>query len=123
MAVLPPVGFRRRVAEAFQLGQRLGQLRGVVLGIDDRVAPAVVDDQAGREPVIAESRRRLASSRPAVMPPCVLAVDDLLQARNDVRMAMLAQLHHDPAAAHFVGHGAGGAGAGEGVEDEVAAQV
>jgi hypothetical protein len=30
MAVLPPLRFRRRVGEAFQLGQRLGQLRGVV---------------------------------------------------------------------------------------------
>jgi ribosomal protein S5 len=46
-----------------------------------------------------------------------------LQARNDVGVAMLAQLHHDPAAAHLVGDGAGGAGAGEGVEDEVAGLV
>jgi hypothetical protein len=34
-------------------------------------------------------------------------------------VAVLAKLHHDPAAAHLVGDGAGGAGAGEGVEDEV----
>lgn len=32
-------------------------------------------------------------------------------------MAVLAQLDHDPAAAHFVGDRAGRAGAGEGVED------
>jgi len=35
-------------------------------------------------------------------------------------VAMFAEFNHDPAAAHFVGDGAGGAGAGEGVEDEVA---
>ena len=35
-------------------------------------------------------------------------------------LAMFAQLDHDPAAAHFVGDCAGGAGTGEGVEDEVA---
>jgi hypothetical protein len=50
----------------------------------------------------------------------VLPVDDLFQARDDVRVAVLAQLDHDPAAAHFVGDGAGGAGTGEGVEDQVA---
>jgi hypothetical protein len=33
---------------------------------------------------------------------------------------MLAELHHDPAAAHLVRDGAGGAGAGEGVEDDIA---
>jgi hypothetical protein len=33
---------------------------------------------------------------------------------------MFAQLDHDPAAAHLVGDCAGGAGTGEGVENEVA---
>ena len=50
----------------------------------------------------------------------VFAVDDLLQARDNMGMAVLAQLHHDPAAAHLVGDGAGSAGTSEGVEDEVA---
>jgi hypothetical protein len=50
----------------------------------------------------------------------VLAVDDFFQAWNDVGVAVLAQLDHDPAAAHLAGHGAGGTGTGKGVEDEVA---
>ena len=54
------------------------------------------------------------------MPPGSCAVDDLLQARNDVRVAVLAQFDHDPAAAHLVGDRAGGAGASEGVENQVA---
>ncbi len=36
---------------------------------------------------------------------------------------MLAEFDHDPAAAHLVGDGAGRAGAGEGVEHEVAGVV
>ena len=54
------------------------------------------------------------------MPPWILAVDDLFQTRNDVRVAVLAQFHHDPAPPHLVGDCAGRAGTGEGVEDEVA---
>jgi hypothetical protein len=54
------------------------------------------------------------------MPPGSVAVNDLLQARHDVGMTVLAQLDHDPAAAHFVRDRASCAGAGEGVEDEVA---
>ena len=73
----------------------------------------------GRKPVVAE---------PAAAFPAhglgdaalVLAVDDLLQARDDVRVAVLAEFDHDPAAAHLVGDCAGRAGTGEGVEDQVA---
>ncbi len=50
----------------------------------------------------------------------VFAIDDFLQTWDDVRMAMLTEFNHDPAAAHFVGDCAGGAGASEGVENEVA---
>ena len=39
----------------------------------------------------------------------VAAVDDLAQAGDDVGVAMLAQLDHDPAPPHLVGDGAGGA--------------
>jgi len=53
----------------------------------------------------------------------VFVIDHFLEAGDDVRVAVLAKLDHDPAAAHFVGNGAGGAGTGEGVEDEVAGEV
>ena len=36
-----------------------------------------------------------------------------------MRVAVLAEFHHDPATAHLVRDRAGGAGAGERVEDEV----
>lgn len=42
------------------------------------------------------------------------------QARDDVRVAMITQLHHDPAAAHLVRHCTGCAGTGERVKNQVA---
>ncbi len=118
MPVLPPLRFGRRVGKAFQLAQRLGEMRGVVLGIDDRVAPAVIDDQAGRKLVVAETAAALPIHCLADA-ALVFTVDDLLQARNDMSVAVVSQFDHDPAAAHFVRDCAGGAGTGEGVKDEV----
>jgi len=117
--VLPPLHLGRRVSKAFQLAQGFGQLRSVVFGIDDRIAPAVVDDQAGRKAVITKTATALpvCTCRDAAL---VFTVDDLFETRDDVRMAMLAQLDHDPAATHFVGDCAGRAGTGEGIQDEVA---
>ena len=37
----------------------------------------------------------------------IFAVDYLPEPRNDVRVAVLAELDHDPAAAHLLSHGAG----------------
>ncbi len=50
----------------------------------------------------------------------MLTVDDFLQARDAMRAGVVTHLNADPAAAHLVGHGGCGAGAEEGVEDEVA---
>ncbi|OIQ86933.1 hypothetical protein GALL_311920 [mine drainage metagenome] len=49
----------------------------------------------------------------------LLAVDDLLQARDAMGAGMVAHLDTDPATAHLVGHGGCGAGAEKGVENEV----
>ena len=86
---------------------------------DDPVAEAIFFQQRRREAVIPE---------PAAALPIdclcdatlVFAVDDLLEARDDMGMAMLAQLHHDPAPAHLVGNRPGRARTGEGIEDEIA---
>ena len=75
-----------------------------------------MDDQRGREAVVAETAAAL-PARAFRNAALVLAIDDLLQARDDMRVAVLAQFDHDPAAAHLVGDGAGGAGTGEGVEN------
>ena len=81
---------RWRVAEAFQLAHRLGQHRGVVLLVDHPVAPVSCLQQRRRQPVVAETAAALpvACLRDAAV---ILAVDDLLQPRDDVRVAVLAQ--------------------------------
>ena len=119
MAVLPPQRLAGRIGKALQLAHGRRQHGRVVRGVDDQIAPAVGGQQRGGQFVIAKAAAAL-PARGLRHPAGVLPVDDLLQARNDVRVAVLAQLHHDPAAAHFVSDGAGGAGTGEGVQDEVA---
>ena len=118
-AVLPVVRVAGGVGEALQLADRRRQHFGVVVFVDDPLAPAVLLQQAGGEAIIAEAAAAFPIHGLADA-TLVVAVDDLFQARNDVRVAVLTQLDHDPAAAHFVGDGAGGAGTGEGVEDTVA---
>ena len=49
----------------------------------------------------------------------LLAFDDFRQPRQAVGFRVIAHLDADPAAAHLVGDGRGGAGAEEAVEDEV----
>ena len=77
MAVLPVDGLARRVGEAFELAQRLGQHRGVVLLVDDPVAPAVLLKQRRREPVVAETAAALPADGLGDAAG-ILAVDDLL---------------------------------------------
>ncbi|MBT9137293.1 MAG: hypothetical protein DDT34_02381 [Firmicutes bacterium] len=111
IAEFPPIDFRWRVSKAFELAQRFCKLNRVVVRVNDGIAPTVVHDQAGSELVVTKAAATAPVHRLAD------AVDDLLQARDDVGVAVLAQLHHDPAAAHLVGDCAGGAGAGEGIEN------
>ena len=80
----------------------------------------------------ARSRQRPSAPRVAkrkAPPPCqldvlgdptLLALDDLDHARRGMAAGMVPHLDPDPAAAHLVRHGRRGAGAEEGVENEVA---
>ena len=63
MPVLPVDRVARRIGEALQLAQRLGQHRGVVLLVDDPVAPLVLLQQRRREPVVAETAAALPAHR------------------------------------------------------------
>ena len=102
-----------------KLSERLGEHGGVVGLVDDPVAPLVLFQERRGEVVVAEAAAPLPTHalRDAAG---VLAVDHLLQTRDDVGVAVLAQLYHDPAPPHLVGNGTSGSGPGEGVEDEVA---
>ena len=114
----PVMRLGRRVGEAHQLAHGLGQHRGVELAADHPIVPAVLFQQRRGEAVVAEAAAALPADGLGDAAG-IVAVDHLLQARDDVGVAVLAQLDHDPASPHLVGDGAGGAGTGEGVENEV----
>jgi hypothetical protein len=80
--------------------------------IDDPIAPLVFFEQRRRQPVITKAAAALPVDglRNAAR---VCAVNYFFQARNDVRVTVFAEFDHDPAAAHFMGNCAGGAGTGE----------
>lgn len=119
VALLPVEGFGWGVGEAFEFAEGLGEHFGIVGFVDDPVVPMVFFEEGGGEVVVAEAT--------AALPiyglgnaAGVLAVNDFLQAGDDVGVAVIAKFDHDPATVHFVGDGACGAGTCEGVEDEVA---
>ena len=49
----------------------------------------------------------------------IFAIDYLLQPRNDVSVAVLAEFDHDPAAMQFVRDSASCAGASKRIEDQI----
>ncbi|MNG12493.1 hypothetical protein D3C84_961060 [compost metagenome] len=114
----PEMILARRILEAHMLAHGFGQHFRVVDRIDHPVAPLILFQQRRCQTQIAEATAALPADRLADA-ALILAVDHLLQARHDMGMTVLAQLDHDPAATHLVGHRTRGAGAGEGVEDEV----
>ncbi len=110
--MLPVKRIAGRIGKPFQFAQSLGQHAGIVGFVDDPVAPVVFFQQRRRQPVVAESAAAFPVDRLGNAAR-VIAVNDLLQPRNDMGVAMIAQFHHDPAPAHLLGHCAGGAGASE----------
>ncbi len=88
MAMLPIDGIARRIGEAFQLTDRLGQHGGVVGLVDDPVAPLVFLQQRRSQAVIAEPATAFPTDRLSDT-TLVLAINDLLEPGDDVRVAML----------------------------------
>src|SRR6516225_4568311 len=98
----PVVGVAWRVCEALKLAHGFGKHRGVVLFADHPVSEFVPLQHRRCQPPIAESPAALPAHRIGDA-TSILSVDYLLQTRDDVRLAMIAKLDHDPAAAHLVG--------------------
>ena len=90
MALLPIDAIARRVGEAFQLARSPAPAsRRHILAGDNLPAPFVLFEQRGREFIIAETAAALPIDRLAD-PALIAAVDNLLQARNDMRGAVIA---------------------------------
>src|ERR1035437_8138721 len=102
-AALLPVEIAGGVLKAHDLAHGLGQHGRVVLLADDEVVEAILFKQCWSDVVVAETAAALPLNGIGDA-AFVFTVNDLLHARNDVCMAMLAQLNHDPAAAHLVGN-------------------
>ncbi len=119
IAMLPIDGIAGRVSETLQLAERLSQHGSVVGFVDDPVPPLVFFQKRRREAIVAETAPAFPVDRLGNAAR-IFAVNDFFQTRNDMRVAMLTQLYHDPAAAHLVGDCPGCAGPGERIEDEVA---
>lgn len=119
VALLPVEGVRGGVGKAFEFAEGFGKHGGVVSFINYPVPPFVLFEQGGGEMVVTEAA--------AAVPvngfgdaAFVCTVDDFLEAGDDVGMAMFAQFDLNPAATHFVGDCACGAGTSERVEDKIA---
>ena len=116
VALLPVEGVGGRVGKAFEFAEGFGKHGGVVGLIDDPVPPFVLFEQGGGEMVVTEAAAALpvdGFSDAAF----VYAIDDFLEAGDNVGVAMFAEFDLYPAATHFVGDCACSAGASEGVED------
>src|SRR5262249_39088438 len=116
MSVLPIDGIAGRIYKTFELAKGLCQHRGVVFLVDDPIVPRVALQQRSCEAVVPEASPALPADGLGYA-AVVLTGDPPLEAGNDVRVAGLAELHHDPAPAHFMRNRAGGARAGKGVKD------
>src|SRR5208282_1986537 len=95
MAVLPIKRITGSVLESLQLTQRLGEHWGIELSIYYPIAPSVLFEQRRRKMKILKSAT--ATPRQEFRHPSgVISVDHLVQAWNDMRVAMLSELDHNP---------------------------
>src|SRR5436309_1917079 len=94
----------RGIAESHELTYGFGKHSGIELAADDPITPAIFFQQRGRKAIETETAAALPSNRLS-NPAGVLAINDFPQSRHDMRLRMIAKLHHDPAAAHLVSNG------------------
>ena len=88
VAVLPVNCLARGIDESFQFTDRFSQHGGVVLPINHPVAPLVFFQQRGCKPEVTEPTTSLPVDR-LRNPTLVSAIDNLLEARDDMCMAMV----------------------------------
>jgi hypothetical protein len=108
VAMLPIDRIARGIDEAFQFAHHFRDYGSIIVLVNNPVTPFVFFQQGRRQPEVTKSPSPFPANS-LCDPTCISAINDLLQAWNDMRMAMLAQLDHDPASAHLMGHRTRGA--------------
>src|SRR5215813_15252552 len=116
--MLPIDCIARSVGETFELTHRFSQHLRFILPVDDAVVPFIFIQQRWCKHEVTEPSSTLPSDS-LCHSTLINCIDDSPQTWNDVRVAMLSQLDHNPAATHFMGYRAGGARAGKGVQHPV----
>src|SRR5262249_57800879 len=99
--MLPIDRIARGISEAHVFAHGFSEHGRVVVLADDPVAILVLFQERRSESEVTKA----ATAFPAnslTDAPLVRPVDDSLQTRNDVSVAVFTQLHHDPAATHLV---------------------
>src|SRR6185312_9929499 len=107
---------RARAARA--AGFREPDVRSQMFELDFGIDSALVIEHPGTELVEAEAAAAVPTD--TFRNAALLAIDDFHETRLAMRARVLAHFDADPASAHLVRDGGGGAGAEEAVEDQVA---
>ena len=106
------------VVEPFMEGHSRSQHIRIIRLIDDRLVKGVLVDEGGGQLIKAVSAAAFPVPRLGDA-AWVISGDDLVQAYLAVGVGMVAHLNADIPPPHFVGDGGGGAGAEEGVQNQV----
>src|SRR4051812_47001113 len=112
MPVLPELRVAGGVREAFELAQGFSQLFGLLLLADDQVAEGVLLQERRGERVVTEASAAL-PAHALCNAAEIGAVDELRETGDDVGVAVVPDLHHDPATTHLVSDGTGCSRTGE----------
>ena len=96
-----------------------GQHGGVELGVDDGVAPFVLNDQGWPQPVVTKATTTFPINGFGDA-AFVFAVDNFFQPGNAMSVTVFAQLNSDPTPTHLVRDSGSRTGTEKGVENQVA---
>src|SRR4030042_1153130 len=118
MAVLPVDRITWGIREAFQLANGFSKHGGVIFLIDDPIANPVLFEKRRTKPVVPKPSSTLPANgfRDSAL---VRTINNLLHTRDNVRVAVFAQLHTDPPSPHLMPYRTCCARTGKGIEHPV----
>src|SRR4030042_4494924 len=101
MAVLPIDFLTWSVSETLQLADSLSKHSGIILLVDDPISKLVLFEKRRTKPVVPKPSAPFPADgfRNSAL---VCSVNNLLHARDNVRVTVFAQFNHDPSSAHLM---------------------